>query len=73
MVMLGITMGILILNRICLAFAPSILRGFDQIQRHVLQASNVDDHHVTDLLPAHQNDKAQEAVRGVQGKQRFFE
>ena len=49
------------------------LGGFDQIQRHVLQASNVDDHHVTDLLPAHQNDKAQEAVRGVQGKQRFFE
>ena len=25
MVMLGITMGIVILNRICLAFAPSIL------------------------------------------------
>ena len=45
----------------------------DRIQRHVLQASNVDDHHVTDLLPAHQNDKAQEDVRGVQGKQRFVE
>ena len=49
------------------------LSGLDQVAGHALQAGHIDDHHVTDLLPAHQNDKAQEAVRGVQGKQRFFE
>ena len=32
---------------------------------------NVDDHHVADLLPAHQDDEAPEAVGGVQREQRL--
>ena len=45
--------------------------GFQQIAGHVLQARDVDDHHIADLLPAHQDDEAPEAVPRVQRKQRL--
>ena len=42
------------------------LGRIDQIVRHILQAGNVNDHHVADLLPGHQDDQAPEAVFGAQ-------
>ena len=46
------------------------LGGFDQVAGHALQAGNVNDHHVADLLPAHQDDQTDETGLGVQRQQR---
>ncbi len=56
----GMTMGMLIFRQ-----APRVgtvdLGGLDQVAGNALQAGDVDDHHVTDLLPAHQDDQPDEA------------
>lgn len=44
------------------------LRGLDQISRQALEACNVDDHHIANLLPAHQNDHAPEAIDRRRGQ-----
>ena len=49
------------------------LGGFDQVAGHTLQAGHIDDHHIADLLPAHQDDQAHEACLGVQSQQRPLE
>jgi len=38
------------------------LRGLDQIVGHGLQSGDVDDHHIADLLPAHQYNQTPIAV-----------
>ena len=38
------------------------LRGFQHILRYGLQSRNVNDHHIADLLPGHEDHKAPEAV-----------
>ena len=43
--------------------------GFDVIRGNGLQARDIDDHHIADLLPAHQDDHAPVARGGVQGQQ----
>ena len=45
------------------------LSGFDQVAGHALQASHIDDHHVADLLPAHQDDQTDETGLGIQRQQ----
>ena len=45
------------------------LGGLDQVAGHALQTGNVDDHHVADLLPAHQNDQTDETGLGIQCQQ----
>ena len=45
------------------------LGGLDQVAGDALQAGHIDDHHVADLLPAHQDDQADEAVALVQSQQ----
>ena len=49
------------------------LGGFDQVAGHALQAGNVNDHHVADLLPAHQDDQTDETGLGIQRQQRFLQ
>ena len=41
------------------------LGGFQHVLGNSLQAGDVDDHHVADLLPAHQDDQTPEAPGGV--------
>ena len=43
------------------------LGGLDVVRRNGLQTGDVDDHHVADLLPQGQDDKAPEASGGVEG------
>ena len=59
----GITMGTLILKSVWLAVAPS-MRAASMQRRPGMdcKAGDVNDHHVADLLPAHQDDQAPEAV-----------
>src|SRR5699024_7063173 len=45
------------------------LGGLDQVAGDALEAGHVNDHHVADLLPTHQDDQADEAVALVQGQQ----
>ena len=47
------------------------LRGLDQVSGNIVEACDVDDHHISDLLPAEQDDHAPEAVEGGQGQQRL--
>src|SRR5699024_4765554 len=47
------------------------LGGLDQVAGDALEAGHINDHHVADLLPAHQDDQADEAVALVQGQQRL--
>ena len=48
-----------------LSFGGSIDLGcLDQFSRDILDTGNVDDHHITDLLPAHQNDQSPETKCG---------
>ena len=49
------------------------LGRLDQVAGHALQAGHIDDHHVTDLLPAHQDHQAHKTSLGVQGQQRLLE
>ena len=43
---------------------PVDLGRLDHVLGHRLESGDVDDHHVADLLPAHQDDQAPEAVLG---------
>ena len=45
------------------------LSGLDQVAGHALKASHIDDHHVADLLPAHQDDQTDKTGLGIQSKQ----
>ncbi len=46
-----------------LSFVRTIdLCSLDQFTRDILDSRNVNDHHITDLLPAHQDHKAPESV-----------
>lgn len=45
---------------------------FQHVAGDVLDCSNVDDHHVSDVLPVHEDDKAPEAVFGI-GEQCLLE
>ena len=45
------------------------LGSLDQVAGHALQTGHVDDHHITDLLPAHQNDQTDETGLGIQCQQ----
>ena len=44
------------------------LRRLDQLARDVLDAGNIDNHHITDLLPVHQNYESPESVGSGIGK-----
>ena len=41
-------------------------RRLQQLLRHALQARDIDDHHVADLLPAHEDDEAPEAEARIE-------
>ena len=45
------------------------LSGLDQVAGHALQSGHIDDHHVADLLPAHQDDQTDKTGLGIQSKQ----
>ena len=45
--------------------------SFHQIRRYILQACNIDDHHITDLLPAKQNDQTPVTSLCIQCQQGF--
>ena len=45
------------------------LGSLDQVTGHALQTGNVDDHHVADLLPAHQDDQTDKTGLGIQCQQ----
>ena len=44
------------------------LCSLDQISRDILNSGNVNDHHIADLLPAHQDNQSPEAVGGGIGQ-----
>ena len=43
----------------------------DQIIRYILKSCNIDDHHVTNLLPAHEDDQSPVTCTGIQCQKRF--
>ena len=65
--MIAFTLGFIIpfAEGVYLSFGGSIdLSCLDQFSRDILDTGNVDDHHITDLLPAHQNDQSTETKGG---------
>ena len=66
MVMEGITLGMVTLNRVCEQGLPAggavDAGGLQHLAGNVLKSGDVDDHHIADLLPAHEDDQAPEAV-----------
>ena len=51
--------GIVTLNNVWILFCSVNLCCFNDITRNRLKTRNIDDHHITDLLPADQNDQSQ--------------